>query len=95
MVFPPVSGPLFSKTIIPNLGRTTLITSYSGARQNWAGSCRLLLYSNTNYLNDAGKMLCVSADALAKIKHASLEWLDDIEDKVIEFEDGGRNAQDC
>ncbi|EFK08746.1 conserved hypothetical protein [delta proteobacterium NaphS2] len=64
-----------------------------GNAENYFEACSLLSYSNADYLNDAGNMLCVSADTMAKLKHASLEWIDDIKDKVAEFEEGGRKAQ--
>ena len=64
-----------------------------GISENYFEACSLLSYSNAGYLNDAGNMLCVSADTMAKLKHASFEWLDDIKDKVDEFEEGGRKAQ--
>ena len=64
-----------------------------GISENYFEACSLLPYSNASYLNDAGNMLCVSADTMAKLKHASFEWLDDINDKVAEFEGGGGKAQ--
>jgi hypothetical protein len=64
-----------------------------GIPKNYFEACSLLPYSNACYLNDAGNMLCVSADTMAKLNYASFEWLDDIKDKVAEFEDGGRKAQ--
>jgi CYTH domain-containing protein len=41
-----------------------------------------LPYANADYLNDAGNMLCVSADTMAKFKFASVEWVDSLEDKI-------------
>ncbi len=64
-----------------------------GIPENYFEACSLLPYSNACYLNDAGNMLCVSADTMAKLKHASFEWLDDIKDKVAEFENGGGKTQ--
>jgi hypothetical protein len=49
--------------------------------------CSLLSYSNANYFNNPGNMLCVSANTMAKLKYASFEWLDDIRDKIAEFEE--------
>ncbi len=37
---------------------------------------------NADYLNDAGNMLCVSADTMAKLKCASFEFLDSFEDTI-------------
>jgi hypothetical protein len=54
-----------------------------GEAENYFEACALLSYSNASYLNDAGNMLSVSADTMAKFKHASVEWVDDLE-KVIE-----------
>lgn len=64
-----------------------------GIPENYFEACSLLPYSNACYLNDAGNMLCVSADTMAKLKYASFEWLDDIKDIIAEFEDGGGKAQ--
>lgn len=57
-------------------------------------ACSLLPYSNADYLNDAGNMLSISADTMAKLNHASFEWLDDIEHKITEFDNGGKAAQE-
>ncbi|MFW5872061.1 MAG: sacsin N-terminal ATP-binding-like domain-containing protein [bacterium] len=64
-----------------------------GISKNYFEACSLLSYSNADYLNDAGNMLCVSADTLAKLKYASFEWLDDIQDKIYEFENEGNKYQ--
>jgi len=64
-----------------------------GIPKNYFEACSLLPYSNACYLNDAGNMLCVSADTMAKLKCASFEWLDNIKDIIAEFEDGGEKAQ--
>jgi len=53
----------------------------------------LLPYGNADYLNDAGNMLCVSADTMAELKHASFEWLDDIEHKIAEFDSAGNRLR--
>ena len=66
----------------------------NGEAANYFEVCSLLPYGNADYLNDAGNMLCVSADTMAKLNHASFEWLDDIEDKITEFDNGGKTAQE-
>lgn len=65
----------------------------NGEAANYFEVCSLLPYSNADYLNDAGNMLCVSADTMAKLNHASFEWLD-IEYKIAEFDNGGKAAQE-
>ena len=66
----------------------------NGEAENYFEVCSLLPYGNADYLNDAGNMLCVSADTMAKLNHASFEWLDDIEHKIAEFDNGGKTAQE-
>ena len=56
-----------------------------GVTENYFEACALLSYTNADYLNDAGNMLCVSADTMAKLKNASFEWLDDIEAVIEKF----------
>ena len=36
-------------------------------------------------MNYTGNMLCISADTMAKLKHASFEWLDDLDAIIQEF----------
>ena len=50
----------------------------NGDAVNYFEVCSLLSYNNADYLNNAGNMLCVSADTMAKLKNASFEWLDDL-----------------
>jgi hypothetical protein len=47
--------------------------------------CSILSYNNANYLNDAGNMLCVSADTAAKLKNASREFLEDWSQLIQSF----------
>ena len=63
-----------------------------GEAENYFEACALLSYSNADYLNDAGNMLCVSADTMAKFKHASVEWVDDLEEVIERFNNG--NSED-
>lgn len=56
-----------------------------GVAENYFEACALLSYSRADYLNDAGNMLCVSADTMAKFKNASFEWLDNIVDVIEGF----------
>jgi len=65
-----------------------------GNALNYFEVCSMLPYSNAEYLNDAGNMLCLSADSTAKLRHASFEWIDDVEEKITEFESGGSIAQE-
>lgn len=53
--------------------------------ENYFESCALLSYTNAGYLNDAGNMLCVSANTMAKFKCASIEFLDSLEDTIESF----------
>ena len=55
-----------------------------GVAENYFEAYSLLSYTNTNYLNDAGNMLCVSADTMAKFNHASVE-MKDFEKKIESF----------
>ncbi len=63
-----------------------------GEAENYFEACALLSYSNADYLNDAGNMLCVSADTMAKFKHASVKWVDDLEEVIERFHIG--NSED-
>lgn len=56
-----------------------------GEAENYFEACALLSYSNADYLNDSGNMLCVSADTMAKFKHASVEWVDNLEELIERF----------
>ncbi|MFI3189606.1 hypothetical protein BCS42_05665 [Crenothrix sp. D3] len=58
----------------------------NGEAENYFEACSLLSYSNADYLNNEGNMLCVSADTMAKLKTASFEWLDDLETIIKDFE---------
>lgn len=68
------------------------VANSEGIPENYFEACCFLPYSNACYLNDAGNMLCVSADTMAKLKYANFEWLDNIEDIIAEFEKGGSKA---
>jgi hypothetical protein len=57
----------------------------NGEAENYFEACSLLSYNNADYLNNAGNMLCVSADTMAKLKNASFEWLDDLEAIIENF----------
>lgn len=56
-----------------------------GEAKNYFEACALLSYTNADYLNDVGNMLCVSADTMAKFKNASFEWLDNFEAIIEHF----------
>ena len=64
-----------------------------GETENYFEACALLSYSNADYLNDAGNMLCVSADTMAKLKNASFEWMDDIEVVIDKFKQAGSKLE--
>lgn len=64
-----------------------------GTAENYFEACTLLSYSNANYLNDAGNMLCLSADTMAKFKYASVEFLEDIEDAIEKFNTDGKSSE--
>jgi hypothetical protein len=66
----------------------------NGDAENYFEVCSLVSYGNADYFNDAGNMLSVSADTMAKLKCASFDWLDNIEGKIEEFESGGKTAQE-
>ncbi len=57
----------------------------NGDALNYFEASSLLSYSNADYLNDAGNMICISADTMAKFKHASFEWLEDLDAIIQEF----------
>lgn len=40
---------------------------------------------NAEYLNDAGNMLCLSADMAAQFMHADFAWIDSVEEKIRGF----------
>ncbi len=64
-----------------------------GVAKNYFESCSLLPYANANYLNDAGNMLCVSADTMAKFKHGSFKFIDSLEDAIETFKTNGKQAE--
>ncbi|MBA4391851.1 MAG: hypothetical protein C0399_13080, partial [Syntrophus sp. (in: bacteria)] len=53
-----------------------------GVAENYFEACSLLPYKDADYLNNAGNMLCVSADTMAKFKCASYAFLDSFEDII-------------
>ncbi len=64
-----------------------------GVAENYFEACSLLSYTNADYLNDAGNMLCVSADTMAKFKCASITFLDSLEDTIEIFKANGGLAE--
>jgi hypothetical protein len=56
-----------------------------GDAVNYFEACALLSYNDADYLNNEGNMLSVSADTMAKFKHASFEWVDDFEATIETF----------
>ena len=67
--------------------------SSNGLAENYFEACSLLSYTNAEYLNDAGNMLCVSADTMAKFKCASVEFLDSFEDTIESFKTNGERTE--
>lgn len=64
-----------------------------GKAENYFEACSLLSYVNADYLNDAGNMLCVSADTMAKFKHASVEFLEGLDNVIEIFKKNGSLAE--
>lgn len=64
-----------------------------GTSENYFEACAITSYANANYLNDAGNMLCLSADTMAKFKYASLEFLDNLEDVIKKFKANGETSE--
>lgn len=64
-----------------------------GVVENYFEACSLLSYANADYLNDAGNMLCVSADTMAKFKYAGRTFLESLEDAIETFKANGESAE--
>jgi hypothetical protein len=64
-----------------------------GVAEYYFEACSLLSYANADYLNDAGNMLCVSADIMAKFKFASITFLDSLEDAIEMFKVKSKQAE--
>jgi len=77
-----VTGETFAKATV----------NANGEADNYFEVYSLRPYGNADYFNDAGNTLCVSADTMAKMKHASFEGIDIIAHKIEEFEAGGSVA---
>lgn len=75
-------------TTFPKASRNT-----DGMAENYFEACSMLPYANADYLNDAGNMLCVSADTMAKFKYASVEFLDSLENAIETFKANGEPAE--
>jgi hypothetical protein len=59
---------------------------------NYFVAVALVPYQGTEYLNQAGNLLCLSADMAARFLYGAFEWIDDIEAKIDAFRpavDGG------
>ncbi len=65
----------------------------TGMVENYFEACSLLPYMNADYLSDAGNMLCVSADTMAKFKCASYEFLDSLEDTIESFKANSQQTE--
>jgi len=77
-----------TRTTFPKSSRNT-----DGMAENYFEACSLLSYGNANYLNDAGNMLCLSADTMAKFKFASVEFLENIEEAIENFNANGQTSE--
>ncbi len=75
-------------TTFPKASRNT-----DGMAEYYFEACTLLSYANADYLNNAGNMLCVSADTMAKLKYASVEFLESLEDVIERFKINGKSAE--
>lgn len=75
-------------TTFPKAAKNT-----EGIAQNYFEACGLAPRGKADYLNDAGNMLCVSADTMAKLKHASFKFLDDMEDVIRMFKETAENTK--
>ncbi|HUT61905.1 MAG TPA: hypothetical protein VNA25_29050, partial [Phycisphaerae bacterium] len=75
-------------TTFPKASRNT-----NGVAECYFEACSLLSYVNAAYLNDAGNMLCVSADTMAKFKCASIAFLESLEDAIETFKTSGERAE--
>ena len=64
-----------------------------GVAENYFEVCSLSPYGNAEYLNDAGNMLCVSADTMAKLKYASVEFVENFEDAIEAFKANGESTE--
>ena len=64
-----------------------------GVAENYFEACSLLSYANAYYLNDAGNMLCVSADTMAKFKCASIIFLESLENVIETYKANGELAK--
>jgi len=64
-----------------------------GVAENYFEACSILSYANADYLNDAGNMLCLCADTMAKLKYASVEFLESLEDVIETFKVNGEQAE--
>ncbi len=64
-----------------------------GMAENYFEACGLLSYVDADYLNDAGNMLCVSADTMVKFKYASFEFMESLEDAIETFSANGESAE--
>lgn len=59
---------------------------------NYYEAVTLVPRLDAEHLNNAGNMLCLSAETAAKFFYGSFDWLDDLETKILEFKtekDGG------
>lgn len=52
---------------------------------NYFEALSLVSRLDAEHLNDAGNMLCLSADVAAQFMHAEFAWIDSIEEKILNF----------
>lgn len=53
--------------------------------RNYFVAVCLVPHQGADYLNQAGNMLCLSADMAARFMHGTFEWLDELGDKIDAF----------
>ena len=52
---------------------------------NYFEALSLVERLDAEYLNDAGNMLCLCPDMVARFMHGQFEWIDSVEDKILAF----------
>lgn len=77
-----------TETTFPKASKNT-----NAIAENYFEACSLLPYSEADYLNDAGNMLCLSADTIAKFKYASFEFLENLEDVIKNFKNNSSSSE--
>jgi hypothetical protein len=53
--------------------------------RNYFVAVSLVSLIGSDYLNDPGNMICLSAETAARFMYSEFEWLDNLEDKIRGF----------